>query len=63
MLLALAESTNVGHLDMQHADWGANPAEMIIGHTYHNKVNPRALGICMSCICSDRHTGLTLMPL
>ena len=23
---------------VQNADWAANPAEMIIGHTYHNKV-------------------------
>lgn len=28
----------LGHVAVQHADWDANPAEMIIGHTYHNKV-------------------------
>lgn len=35
-----AQSTNCGHAAVQHADWDANPAEMIIGHTYHNKVKP-----------------------
>lgn len=51
LLLALAESTNIGYLNMQHADWDANPAEIIIGHTYHNKVNPGTFWICMSLHC------------
>ena len=32
-------------LPLQNADWDANPAEFIIGHTYHNKVKVQTL--CM----------------
>ena len=35
----------IGHVAVQNADWDANPAEMIIGHTYHNKVRPQASSI------------------
>ena len=61
MLFALAESSNIGHVDMQQADWDANPAEMIIGHTYHNKVNSGRLCMYMGCtMCDDCRGGLLL---
>ena len=40
-------------LAVQHADWDANPAEMIIGHTYHNKVGSQTS--CTAAYADNAH--------